>query len=420
MDVLHITRSLGGGGADRAARAIVECLPRGQVAAVLAVSEPETPPDPFESLAAYRSSRGKWFASRAGAWALWTQKSSNSVHRSINVIDSGALDWINDPRWDVVHLHWVGAETLSISNIGGITRPVVWTLHDSWVFCGAEHHPEDLNDERFVHGYTRESRPPGNTRFDLDAWVYRRKAHNWQSPFWLAAPSAFMAYQAGRAELSRTWPCEVIPNPVDVDVFTSDRSPNLRAVLLSRWGIPAKDDLIVFGATSSASFNKGWDLLQGALRSVSPSLAHCRLVVFGADHLDGANDLGLPVTFVGEVADRSALAQLISSARVVAVPSRIESFSLVSAEAQSCGTPVVAFDTTGVKDVIENGVTGELVDAYSTEAFGEALVRRVRDAESSARMGLAARARAVRLWSPDVIGRQYVSWYERAIAGETG
>lgn len=398
----------------------MESLPRALVTSVLAVSEPVTPPTPYVSLDTYRSSYQRWLASRAGSWALWTQKSSNSVHRSINVVPSAALEWINDSQWDVIHLHWVGAETLSISEIGRINRPVVWTLHDSWAFSGAEHHPEDLEDDRYARGYTRASRRSSHTRFDLDAWVYHRKERHWRRPFWLAAPSTFMRDQAARALLSRTWPCQVIPNPVDVDVFTPNRSPNIRAMLHATLGIAEEEDLIVFGASSGASFNKGWDLLREALQSVAPALASCRLVVFGADILEGAGDLGLPVTFVGEIGDRETLALLLSSARVVVIPSRIESFSLVAAEAQSCGTPVVAFNTTGLKDVIENGVTGELVDPYSASAFGEALLRRIRDTESSATMGKGARARALALWSPEVIGRQYVAWYEQAMEGLRG
>ena len=36
--------------------------------------------------------------------------------------------------FDVINLHWIGNETISISQIAKIKKPIVWTLHDSWPF----------------------------------------------------------------------------------------------------------------------------------------------------------------------------------------------------------------------------------------------------------------------------------------------
>jgi hypothetical protein len=49
---------------------------------------------------------------------------------SINLLHSSLLQTINDSDADLVHLHWVNAEMLSIRDIGLIDKPIVWTLHD--------------------------------------------------------------------------------------------------------------------------------------------------------------------------------------------------------------------------------------------------------------------------------------------------
>ena len=36
---------------------------------------------------------------------------------------------------DIIHLHWVNNEMLSINQISKITKPLIWTFHDMWPIC---------------------------------------------------------------------------------------------------------------------------------------------------------------------------------------------------------------------------------------------------------------------------------------------
>ncbi len=88
-------------------------------------------------------------------------KTSNNNTHSLNVLPSGILKKINSLNPDIVNLHWIGNETLSIRQISQINSKVVWTLHDMWPFCGMEHYTDN---ERFVEGYSKSNRP----EFDKD------------------------------------------------------------------------------------------------------------------------------------------------------------------------------------------------------------------------------------------------------------
>ena len=67
------------------------------------------------------------------------------------------------------------------------------------------------------------------------------------------------------------------------------------------------------------------------------------------------------------------LARYYQAADVCVVPSRSESFGLVALEAAACGTPVVASNVGGLRIVVDDGVTGLLVDERDPRAFADAI-----------------------------------------------
>jgi glycosyltransferase involved in cell wall biosynthesis len=83
------------------------------------------------------------------------------------------------------------------------------------------------------------------------------------------------------------------------------------------------------------------------------------------------------LNFTGTV-KHEKIAELINSTRVLVAPSRYESFSLPTLEAQVCGVPVVATDIGGIPEIIENGGTGILVKPEDKEELASAIGRAVK------------------------------------------
>jgi glycosyltransferase involved in cell wall biosynthesis len=105
------------------------------------------------------------------------------------------------------------------------------------------------------------------------------------------------------------------------------------------------------------------------------------------------------------------LPRYYQAAAVSVIPSLEEGFGIPAAEAMGCGIPVVASDAGGLPEVVEDGVTGFVVPKGNVDALVDAIGRLLSDEEMRARMGRAARERAVRLFDWDVTARAFDDVY---------
>lgn len=339
------------------------------------------------------------------------QRSKHFIARSPAWVSAIRAKEINRSEADVVHLHWICSGFLSIEEIGKITKPIVWTMHDMWSFCGAEHLAEEADEARWRVGYTQASRNHQDRWLDIDRWVWRRKKSAWRKPMHIVTPSRWLAECARSSALMRNWDITVVPNMLDTNRYKPIQKQIAREIL----GLPLKGQLILFGAIRGTQFSyKGWDLLQPALIKVATLLPNAQVVIFGQGEPKDSPSLGMELHWLGHLHDDATLALLYSAADLIVVPSRQESFGQTGSEAHACGCPIVAFNATGLRDVVEHGVTGYLAKPYCIDDLANGINWVLEDNVRHARLTVQARERAIRLWSYDTVVPQYFEVYRRA------
>tara|TARA_Y100001968_G_scaffold230496_1_gene213378 strand:- start:836 stop:2089 length:1254 start_codon:yes stop_codon:yes gene_type:complete len=368
-----------------------------------------------KTIFSYQSKRIKYlskFKSFISIKLQQLQLTSNPVLHSSAFFSSNILNSLEKSNADLIHLHWVQGEMLSIEDIGRINRPVVWTFHDAWAFCGSEHYPKDYNDKRYVEGYLKNNRDSSYSGIDLDMYSWRRKKKSWNRKMNIVCPSNWLKECVQESKLMSNWPVEVIPNTLPTNIY----KPWPKTYARQLFDLPQDITLILFGALNATTDKrKGWDLLKIALSRLSKSISPCAAVVFGESGPVDEIRLGMPIYFMGRLYDDQSLALLYSAADVMIVPSLMESFGQTASEAQSSGLPVVAFDTSGLKDIVEHQKTGYLGKRFDPFDLAAGVEWVLEDNERYNLIRQSSAERAQRLWSPEVVAEKYVKLYQEVL-----
>lgn len=405
-----------GGGAARAAYRLHHLLPSYGIVSQMKVRCRKSDDTAVLGTSGWLGRAGNALRPHLGSLLCRLQRGANASWHSGNWLPSAWAREINAMDAGVVNLHWVGDETLSIEDVGRIRKPLVWTLHDMWPFCGTEHYAPDDAAARWRHGYDRDNRPAGASGLDLDRQVWWRKKRCWTRPMHVVVPSRWLADCARDSALLRDWPIAVVPNPLDVGIFR----PTERSAARHALGLPQDKAIILFGAAGGGSDpRKGYDLLQEALGLLArdDGMQDVLCVVFGQDAPKNAVRQPFPVRWMGVIHEDAVLASLYGAADVTVVPSRQENLPQTATESQACGTPVVAFNVTGLPDAVQHEVSGYLAEPYSARDLARGIRWVLEDPARHGRLAAAARERALRLWAPEVVVPQYLSIY-RSAAGQ--
>lgn len=321
---------------------------------------------------------------------------------------------INELRPDIINLHWTGHGFLKIESVTKFKTPIVVTLHDMWAFTGGCHYTGSCDL------YTKQCgncpQLNSNCEADLSRWIWKRKSKAWKpSELTFIAPSSWLAECARNSSLLQGAHIEVVPNGLDIQAY----KPLDKEFSRHAFNLPHDRKLILFGAMLGTSdHRKGFSLLRKALKTLekySPPKGKIELVIFGNSDMERDSPEGYITHHLGYFSDTAALSLLYSACDVMVVPSTEEAFGQAASEAMSCGTPVIAFNTTGLKDIIDHEKTGYLAEPFDPSDLAHGILWVLEDKTRYFEMGKLARLKAENQFSDTHQARRYQEIFQKVL-----
>ena len=337
----------------------------------------------------------------------------------------GALQKLD---YDVLHLHWINQRFISLQDLPK-DKPIVWTLHDSWPFCGVCHY--FLDCERYKTHCGDCPMLHSSKEKDLAYRIFEEKLRAYQDlNLHIVTPSRWLGECAKQSALFGRFPVTVIPNCLETDVYRPlseqdiderlsvaiEGNPALHNVKRAA-GEKAAKPMILYGAMNAATDRiKGFASLLSALQTLDKQGFEANLIVFGASESDLPMQFEhISVHFIGYVSDTDLLVTLYNLADVMVVPSLTEVFGQTASEALACATPVVCFKTTGIQEVVDHKVCGYVAKMQESADLAQG-IRWCLENNKDGALSQAARKKVIENYTIEKVGKQYAEVYEATLS----
>jgi glycosyltransferase involved in cell wall biosynthesis len=311
---------------------------------------------------------------------------------------------------DLLHLHWINLGLVNLRHLRKVDKPIVWTIRDMWPMTGGCHYSGEC--KRYTSRCGKCPQLGSHSNHDLSRLVFGRKRRLLPRQAVYVGISNWVKETAAQSPLLSARDLRVIYNNVD----SRDFFPVDPAVARKVLGIDTGKKIILAGAHALSDFYKGFDLYLKALGALEKNRYH--LLFFGALEEAAVAHLGFDYTNLGVLHDTVAMRLSYSAADVFAAPSIMDAFGKTLAEAMACGTPVVCFDATGPRDIVDHRENGYRARPYEPEDLA-AGIRWVLNAPGYEKLCRRARDKVLEHFDVPVIARQYGELYRELLNGYT-
>lgn len=360
---------------------------------------------------------------RVVCWILGKlQQDNNPTKHSLNLFSYPPVLKIFRKEIDsLFHIHWINNDTLGIKDFKKIPSGSIITLHDEWLYCGAEHYyktDDPILD--FVTGYRKKKAGLAGINWNYIIWKKKYLAIEGRRDLIFTVPSEWMLKRAKESLILKDSNVVLLPNSIDTKVFSPATAEAISS-FRSSISIGENETVISFGAIDGTKNHlKGHQILIEAFRLLEKKMSSSekegiKFLSFGGKQKGKHLVNGFPVFSLGHIDSKSELALIYSSSDVVVVPSIIETFGQVAAEALASETPVICFKVSGLVDIVEQSKSGLLAEPYLASSLADQLEILIRMPKSMRKtMGKNGRNHVIRNFSREIISEKYQEVLEMA------
>jgi len=418
LKVVHLNTYEGNGGAGRACLRLSSALKAQDVDSDVIVyfqfresNQTDTfSKTPFQKARAVFNILSERYLSKAVSKALKTPFSLQWFGRSV----------IRHPKVqaaDIIHLHWVNHGFLSpkfLAELDELEKPVVWTFHDSNAFTGGCHVRYSCENYHKECGFCPLLKVNGKNDISHQTWARKKKAYS-ELNCHIVAPSNWMANSVKFSSLMGARAVTVIPNTIETDVFKPYVKSEAKKILKID---PDKFVLMSGFMPSKNDKHKGTSYLIAALNDLAsrPGIVkeNIELVIFGNKDQVDMPEFPFKTTFLGTISNDSHLAKCYSAADAFITPSLEDNLPNTVMESLACATPVVAFKTGGIPDMVRHLENGYLAKYESSEDLATGMEWLYHE-DHAADIQKEARRTILMQFSETVIAEKHLSLYQSLI-----
>lgn len=317
---------------------------------------------------------------------------------------------------DVVHLHSLWKSRSSFADLSGIAiiakqYPTVMTLRDGWTMTGHCACPIGCDRWKTGCGHCPDLERAPSIEKDFTAINWRRKQRVFRkSDLQVTTVSSWLKQQVEASPVLAGKSVHVVHNSVDSAGFSPGETAAARRVL----GIPENAFVVLLAGQSIEGIHQG--IAQHGIRALNSLHDQSILTMLvGRSAPEVAATLSTPSIVIPFRHTPEEMAECYRAADLTIVPSEYETFGRVAAESLFCGTPVLAFATGGLTDIVQEGVSGKLVPTGDVDALKTAIAEFRANPARLAGMRSSCSVVARQRFSPAKITAEYLRVYRVAM-----
>ena len=255
---------------------------------------------------------------------------------------------------DLINLHWIGNEVISIKQIKEIKKPIVWTIHDMWLFGGSRHY---ILPDHASKDYKKNYTPIKKNIFDLNYYSWKNKLKNLDFDIKLVCSSQWLVSCAKKSFITKRKSIIKIPPGLDFNKWKKYPKSTARKALK----IKNNEKVILFISAKVFEERKGFLYLYKSLEKIKKQ-KFTILVIGKQGYHNFENRTHHNFIFIDYLKSHIKKLLYYSAADLLAATSIVEAFGQVICEAASCNTPSIVIKKTGCASIIEHKKNGYIVE----------------------------------------------------------
>ena len=269
----------------------------------------------------------------------------------------------NLENFDIINLHWT-EYFLSLKNlleIVKLNKPIVLTLHDMKFFTGGCHYSNSCEEYKKDCLNCKQLK---NDEKKLAHIILTTKRNIFKRQnITVISPSSWLAKEAKKSSLFKQTPIYVIPNGIDSNKFKAINKKDAKKY----FNIPSNSIVLSSGVMDHGEQRKGFNYLLKILELLKKRKLKKEIyfLLFGKN---SEKDFPIKTINIGFIDNEEKLSYAYSASDIFLLPSIEDNLPNTMLESLSCQTPIVAFDTGGVKDVIDDSC-GRVIEQKNISSF---------------------------------------------------